>query len=182
MDPDARRAARIATLVAVPAALLTGVLLFTLLRGPGQPTPDDTGAPAPTGPVAMQTRDLTPRAATVCRALLAKLPGKVRGLPQRVVTAGAEQNAAYGEPPIKLRCGVAPVSLPATSTKTVYPLSGACWLPKRGGAEWITLDREVPVAITVPGELSEPGQWVAAFSPYVADTPARERAPSGCRK
>ncbi|MQA27969.1 MAG: DUF3515 family protein [Micromonosporaceae bacterium] len=187
-DPDTRRAARIATLVAIPAALLTAALLLWLLGGPGAPdasrTPDAARTPVPSGPVTMASRDLAPRAATVCRALLAKLPSTIRELPQRVVTSGAEQNAAYGEPPILLRCGVEPVTLPKTSTAVVYPLSGACWLPKktREGTVWTTLDREVPVSVTVPKSLPEPGQWVAALSPHVADTPARERAPSGCRE
>lgn len=184
-DPASRRAAWTATLVAVPVALLAGLLTFWLLGGPPESDgqrPGSSPSPAPTTAVSAEARDLSPRTATVCRGLLARLPGTIRSLPQREVTAGAEQNAAYGEPPVQLRCGVARKTLPDTSTATVYPLSGACWLPNRTGTVWTTVDREVPVAILVPKSRPEPGQWVAAFSRYVAKTPPYADAPSGCRK
>jgi len=178
-----RTAARIATLVAVPVATLLALLLFWLVGG----LPDDAGpprdqqaTPAVTTPVSLPPRALAPRAATVCRTLLAKLPEAIRGLRQRPVTGGAAQNIAYGEPALLLRCGVTRVTLPVTSTETVYPLSRVCWVPDPAGRVWTTVDREVPVSVTVPKPLSEPGQWVAAFSRYVATTPEGGRPPSGC--
>lgn len=179
-DPVVGRAARLATLVAVPVALAVAVLLVWL-TGP-QPQDDPQAQPAAeaTAPVSVAARTLTPRDMTVCRALLAKLPETVRGERQRPVTAGPEQNAAYGEPPLLVRCGVPAVTLPATSTETVYPLSRVCWVADRTGRVWTTLDREVPVSVTVPDALPEPGQWVAAFSRYVATTPRGGSPPSGC--
>lgn len=174
------RAARVATLVAVPVALAVAVLLIWLTSA--RPEDDSPARPATgtTAPVSVAARTLAPRDMTVCRALLAKLPETVRGERQRPVTTGAEQNAAYGEPPLLVRCGVQAVTLPATSTEAVYPLSRVCWVPDRTGRVWTTLDREVPVSVTVPETLSEPGQWVAAFSRYVATTPAGGSPPSGC--
>jgi hypothetical protein len=181
-DPVAGRAARVATLVAVPVAVLVAVLLIWLTGALPEDDPLTRQPPTskPTTPVSVTARTLAPRAATVCRALLARLPETLRGERQRPVTAGAEHNAAYGEPPLLVRCGVPGVTLPATSTETVYPLSRVCWLPDRTGRVWTTLDREVPVSVTVPGVVSEPGQWVAALSRYVAATPEGGSPPSGC--
>jgi hypothetical protein len=182
-DPESRRAARIATLIAIPAALLAGVLALWLaggFGGPGNP-PKPKPRPTPTAPVSMAARDLSTHAAEVCRALLSDLPDSVRDLPRRPVTAGAEQNAAYGEPPVRLTCGVPEPKFAATAT--VYPLSGVCWLPRKAddGTVWTTVDREVPVAVTVPGPRAESGQWAAAFSRYVKKTPVAKDVPSGCR-
>jgi hypothetical protein len=178
-DPVVRRAARVAAFVALPVTLAVAVLL---IRVTGAPPGDDSQAPAAeaTAPVSVTTRALAPRDAKVCRALLARLPAAVRGERQRPVTTGAEQNAAYGEPPLVLRCGAPTVTLPAASAETVYPLSRVCWVPDRTGRVWTTLDRDVPVSVTVPKTLSEPGQWVAAFSRYVATTPEGGSPPSGC--
>jgi hypothetical protein len=183
IDPVTARAARVATLVAVPVAVFVTLLLFWLVGGlPGDSAnPRERRAtPTSTAPVSVPAAALAPEAATVCRALLAKLPEAVSGLRQRPVAGGAEQNAAYGEPPLLLRCGVSPVTPPADSTEYVYALSRVCWMPDRTGRVWTTLDRKVPVSVTVPEPLSEPGQWVAAFSRYVAATPEGGRPPWGC--
>lgn len=180
-DPDTRRAAWIATLVAVPIALLAGLALWPRDPGPPEPTPSPSQA-APTSSASMDARELTTRAATVCRGLIAMLPATTLGeLPRRPVTAGPEQNAAYGH--VLLRCGVDAVTLPDTSTETVYPLSKVCWVPKRvrGGTVWTTLDREVPVSVTIEGSPDETGQWVTALSRYVVKTPPGGDPPSGCR-
>jgi len=174
------RAARVATLVAVPVTLAVAVLLIWLTSAHPEDDPQARPAAGATSPVPVATRALAPRDMPVCRALLAKLPETVRGARQRPVTTGAEQNAAYGEPPLVIRCGVPAVTLPAASTEAVYPLSRVCWVPDRTGRVWTTLDREVPVSVTVPESLPEPGQWVAAFSRYVATTPEGGSPPSGC--
>ncbi len=176
------RAARVATLVAVPVALAVAVLLIWLTGTRPEADPRVRPAADASAPVPVAARTLAPRDMTVCRALLAKLPDTVRGERQRPVTAGPEQNAAYGEPPLLIRCGVPAVTLPATSTETIYPLSRVCWVPDRTGRVWTTLDRQVPVSVTVPDALPEPGQWVAAFSRYVATTPQGGSPPSGCRR
>lgn len=178
-DPDTRRAAWIATLVAVPVALVAGLLLWP--RGAGTPEPQPSTPPAPTSSASVEARELSTRAETVCRGLIARLPGTVADLPRRPVASGPEQNAAYGT--VVLRCGVAPVNLPETSTATVYPLSKVCWFARTTGKEtvWTTLDREVPVSVTVTGPPDETGQVTAAFSPYVVKVPAGGDPPSGCR-
>ncbi|MGH3713310.1 MAG: DUF3515 family protein [Micromonosporaceae bacterium] len=180
-DPDIRRAAWIATLIAVPVALVAGLALWP--RDPGPPQPDASRKPAPTVSASVDARKLSDRATLVCRGLLAKLPGKLGDLPRGPVSAGPEQNAAYGSV-LVLRCGVTPVTLPETSTATVYPLSGVCWFPQRAGTAmvWTSLDRQVPVSVTITGTSDAQGQWIAGLSRYVARTPYGGKPPSGCGK
>lgn len=214
-NPDTRRAgtrsaARLATLVAVPLAVLAGVVSYAVHgdsgggsgarpgdRGaastgttgqggtaPGETAPGGTGRPSAgaTGPVDVTAPALSGRAEVVCRALLSRLPGALRDRARRPVTAGAEQNAAYGDPPITVACGAPVASFPATDL--VYVLDRVCWhaATTTGGTVWTTVDREVPVRVTVPGGYPEPGQWVIEFSgPLIEAVPSAGKAPAGCR-
>jgi hypothetical protein len=184
--PEAR-AARLAVLIAVPIALAAGVTTFLLLgQAPAGPdTPAATTGPrtatVPAAPVRVAAPPLDGLARAACRALISELPAAVRGLPRRAVTAGPEQNAAYGEPPVTLACGGPAPSYGLTDDVSV--LSGVCWHATAGpaGSVWTTLDRAVPVRVTVPAAYDPPGQWVIAFSGPVAATLAPSgTAPSGC--
>lgn len=196
-DRVTRQAALWATVVALPLALLAGAFVFVQF-GPDEPaaapTPSaSTPRPQSTVPVEMAAAPLAERPATVCRALLSKLPAELRDLPQRPVTAGAEQNAAYGDPAITLACGV-PVPKfctdPADPT-ACYPLTdevlginGVCWHPiqQSDAVELTTVDREVPVRVNVPRAYEPPAQWLSEISNVVADSvpPATSGVPSGC--
>lgn len=175
-------AARIATLAAVPITLLAGVLAFWSLGG--FRSAEDTGGPAPlsTGPVGMAAPGLDERAGAVCPVLIARLPEALRDRPSRPVTAGADQNAAYGDPPLTLSCGTPLPPYPPEAT--LNGLSGVCWYTEKGAAadRWTTVDRAVPVTVVVPHEYEPAGQWVIDFSPAIRDVvPAAERIPFGCR-
>lgn len=180
---DRRHAARTATLVAVPVALAVGVLSVLVLR-PATPKPTaspTTAAAQATGAVTVAAPPLSDPAATACRALIAKLPDQVVNAKRRPVSAGAEQNAAWGDPPLLLACGVLMPSIELTTD--VYPISGVCWVatPVSGGALWTTIDRAVPVAVTVPGSPDGSGQWVAALSPAIGTTlELAPHRPTGC--
>ncbi|GIG02764.1 DUF3515 family protein [Catellatospora citrea] len=171
----------IATVVALPIALLAGFGFFQAMRPPAEPAPEPSVAAGPqvmpTTPVTMDAPALTERQATVCRALLSQLPDQVRELPRRAVTAGHEQNAAYGEPALTLACGGPSPSYPPTDD--VYTLDGVCW--HKGDGAWTTVDREVPVRVTVPAAYDPAGQWVINFSKtLIATVPHAERIPPGC--
>src|SRR5690349_2785212 len=147
-DRPKRPAWVVATLTALPVALVAGLIAFWSLGGfrsapAPAPSPSRSGA---TGPVAVEAPSLAEPAATACRALLAGLPDRDGDLPRRPVTAGAEQNAAYGDPPVVLACGV-PKPPPPASTATVLQLSGVCWFAdhRSDATVWTTLDRTVPV-------------------------------------
>lgn len=187
-DPTSRSARRVATLVAVPVAALAGIGAFAALggfdRSPAPGASATPSRPAATSPVTVSAPPLAPQPAAVCRALLARLPQALSVGPRRPVTAGQEQNAAYGDPPVLLSCGFAQVASLAPQD-TVYQLSGVCWhaveLPV--GTVWTTVDREVPVTVTVPRAYDQPGQVVIELVPPVlaAVRPA-PAVPTGCTR
>jgi len=163
--------------------VLAGVVVFWLLGGFRQ-APGGSGASAPprpqsTAPVSVAAPPLSAEQAAACRALIARLPATLDGLPRRPVTQGTGQNAAYGDPPVTLACGAAPV--PSNVTEQPFELSGVCWYPLRraDATVWTTMDRQVPVAVTVPASYEPPGKWVIELSaPVRAAVPA---APTRCR-
>jgi hypothetical protein len=184
-DPVNTGAARTAALIALPVAVVTGLAVFWVLGGFGSPAPRPStarvSAPA-TGPVGMAAPDLPEQTATVCRALVAALPDVLRDRTRRQVSAGPEQNAAYGDPAITLACGGPRPSVDPTGD--VYVLSRVCWyeVPGPGSSTvWTTVDRTVPVTVTVPAAYDPPGQWVIAFSgPVRSSVPATSDVPFGC--
>lgn len=182
VDPVTRSAARWATIVAVPVALLAAAAaVFLTARGDPSPSPSATPRVQSSAPAPMPARALNTRQATVCRALLSQLPRAIRELNQRPVTAGPEQNAAYGDPAITLACGT---TLPSFApTDKVYGLDAVCWhqVPGAGATVWTTVDREVPVTVTVPTVYDQPGQWVIEFAtPVAATVPSVPKVPYGC--
>jgi hypothetical protein len=175
-DPVRRSAALTATLVAVPVAV--AVALIGLLTYHGEPP---APAPAATSPVTMTAAALSTDAGPVCQTVVAHLPDTVAGHARRPVTAGAEQNAAYGDPPITMACGTGQPTVDPTAD--VITLSGVCWLaePGSGRTAWTTVDRAIPVTVTVPGAAEGSAQFVVPFSAAVATAdPRRDTAPSGC--
>jgi hypothetical protein len=183
-DPVRRGAARTATLVAVPVALLVLGVSALAFGGFG------TNPPAPaTGPVTMASRSLPPETASACQLLVSKLPETVAGRARRPVAAGAEQNAAYGDPPITLECGTSTPTVGATAE--VFNLaapgatSGVCWHPIDGDNRtvWTTVDRQVPVTVTVPGSREGSAQSVVPFSQAINENLALrdiDAIPAGC--
>lgn len=198
-DRVARTAALWATLVALPVAVLAGVLIFSTLSGgsaaaPRQTAPSLSPVPVPSGPVTMPAPALPARAAAVCRTALQRLPAALRGLPRRTVTAGPAQNAAYGEPAITLACGVPQPPMCPSERQTgpgcvpwdteLLNMNRICWYAQRGGAAntFTTMDREIPVRVTVPALYEQAAQWVNEFSPALAgeDDTRASGVPSGC--
>ncbi|WP_326554946.1 DUF3515 family protein [Micromonospora sp. NBC_01813] len=192
-DRTTRQAAIWATVVALPLTVIVALAAISRLT-PADPAADPQAgadlsasasasvAPVPTTPVQIAAPVLDERAEIVCRALLSQLPGTLRDLRQRPVSAGAEQNAAYGEPPITVACGVPAATF--APTDLVYPLDGVCWhaAEQPDATVWTTVDREIPVQVTVPGTYDEPGQWVIAFADTLIETVLSDpdAAPRGC--
>ncbi|MEV0152129.1 DUF3515 family protein [Micromonospora sp. NPDC050686] len=185
-DRTNRRAALLATLVAVPVTALVAVLALVRFA-PSEPAaaPSPTPArPQSTAPVEMAAPALADRPATVCRALVSQLPATVRDLAQRPVTAGPEQNAAYGDPALTVACGGAAPSFPATDE--VWVVDKVCWHPAEqpdGSTMLTSVDREVPVTLTLPGAYEGALQWLPPFSDtVVATVPSAKSVPSGCAR
>jgi hypothetical protein len=196
-DRTTRSAALWATVVAVPVAVLVGFLVFAQIR----PASEPVAAPAasasapvavPATPVEMAAPQLSERAAQVCLAVTSQLPTQVRDLPARKVSAGPEQNAAWGEPPLTLACGVPqPQMCERLGDTGCVPLdtellimNRVCWYAAQtsGGATFTTMDREVPVRVTVPPGYEQAAQWANEFSDVVVETnrSKTEGVPSGC--
>jgi hypothetical protein len=176
-DPSRHSAARIATFVAVPIAVAV-LLISVLMFRPSDPQPP---GPAATGPVTMSAPPLAPEYVPVCREIVADLPETVAGQARRSVTDGPEQNAAYGDPPLTLACGTAQPTFPPTDE--VFLLSGVCWHATEGETPtaWTTVDRVVPVTVTVPGTGDGSAQSVVPFSEAIGNNdPRLAQVPSGC--
>ncbi len=194
-DPATRSAALWATVIALPVAVLVGFLVFAQFRPASEPAAaPSASAPVvvPSTPVEMAAPKLSERAAQVCLAVTSQLPTQVRNLPARKVSAGPEQNAAYGEPPLTVACGVAqPQMCERLGDTGCVPLdtellimNQVCWYAEQtgDGATFTTMDREVPVRVTVPAGYEQAAQWANEFSDTVVatDRSRTEGVPSGC--
>ncbi|WP_422738741.1 DUF3515 family protein [Micromonospora sp. WMMD729] len=185
-DRTVRGAALLATVIALPVTLLVAVLAFTKLAPDtpaAAPSPSASTARAQSSaPVEMAAPALAERPATVCRALLSQLPPTIRDLTQRPVTAGPEQNAAYGDPALTVACGGTEPAIPATDE--VWVVNRVCWHPVEETDVTVltTVDRETPVTLRVPRTYPQPLQWAAPISSaIVASVPSGGAIPAGCQ-
>lgn len=201
VDAATRGAALWATLIAVPVALIVGLVVFWQVVPQGADKAADPAASAsapvavPSTPVRMAAPKLSERATQVCLAVTSQLPTTLRNLPGRKVSAGPEQNAAWGEPPVTVACGVTqpvmceridggqPGCVPLDAT--MLAMDGVCWWAADGPAtdEFTTMDREVAVRVSVPGSYQQTGQWANEFSEAVVKTVKSRTTgvPSGCK-
>lgn len=179
---ERRRAARIATLVAIPVTL---VALFGAISFMGSMAgAEEESSDVPDEAVEVAAPDLSDEEFKYCRALITKLPDPLGDLKRRVVSGdnGAPEIAgAWGDPAAKLRCGVEPVKV-AKDAK-VYRLGPTCWFADKSKktTTWTTVDRELAVELTVPNKYEQPGQLAQALSkPVDKKIPASKDAPTGC--
>ncbi len=184
-DRGTRRAALVATLIALPVTLAVAGFTFAKLapdEPAAAPRPSATAARAQsTAPVELPAPTLAERPATVCRALVSQLPDRVRDLAQRPVTAGPEQNAAYGDPALTVACGGTPPIV--APTDEVWSVNKVCWhaVQEADSTVLTTVDRETPVRVRVPRQYEQPLQWVSPISDtIVSAVPSATSAPAGC--
>jgi len=180
---------RVAALVALPVAAVATIGMFVLIAPSstgttpnngaastwrGTPSTGSPGSSAPPGTNLPTTVD------GVCSGLVAQLPQQVHDRTRRPSQGDPARTAAWGDPPITLGCGVAGPSAPADAQ--VWLLNGVCWFSP-DGALWATVDRAVPVTVTLTGVSTAPGQWVIELSaPITATVPPATNAPTGCRQ
>jgi hypothetical protein len=197
-DHTTRNAALWAAAVAVPVAVLVGVLIFSQVIRRAEPAAQPSPAPSavvsvPATPVQIAAPKLSARGAEVCLAVTSQLPTALRNLPARKVSAGPEQNAAYGEPPITVQCGVTQPAMCATLgaggdcvplDTELLNMNNVCWYarPGAGATAFTTMDREIAVRVTVPSAYQQAAQWANEFSDVVVETDKSKTAgvPSGC--
>ena len=147
-----------------------------------------SASPAAAGdqpPVTMAAPALADDAAAVCRAVDRPAADAVRDASRRPVTAGAEQNAAYGDPAAhpRLRRGRRRRS-PRPTTCSRWPACAGRRAPAPAGTVWTTVDRAGAGRGHGPRPTGrQPAQSVAPSrarrSPTVA--PGAQPDPSGCR-
>ncbi|MFL6128998.1 MAG: DUF3515 domain-containing protein [Mycobacteriales bacterium] len=152
--PARRRAAAVATAVAVPLT----VVLVLLVNRPG-PAPAPAASPSAPARVALPPvrvaapPPLSAAAQRSCRDLVSALPTLLGDRPARPVDSPSPYVAAWGEPPVVLRCGVPrPPAFIATADTLV--ISGVTWFAERRGAStaWTAVDRPVYVEVLAPAD------------------------------
>ncbi|MFI9642203.1 DUF3515 family protein [Micromonospora sp. NPDC051925] len=185
-DRSTRRAALLATLVAVPVTVAVAGFILAKLSPDvpaAAPSPSSTSLrPQSSTPVEMAAPALAERPGVVCRALVSQLPATVRELAQRPVTAGPEQNAAYGDPALTVACGGPEPTVEATAD--LWTVNRVCWYAAETSDATVltTLDRETAVTVTVPRAYEAPLQWLSPISDAVVSAvPSGGDSPSGCR-
>jgi hypothetical protein len=131
-----------------------------------------TSAPVPRtalAPVPVTPPPASAGAARHCPPLLAVLPPTLADLPARSVDSPSPYVAAWGEPPVLVRCGVSRPAGFVVGTQTIV-VNGVTWYPEPHGSRtvWTAVDRPVYLEVTVPtGYASGP---VADLSVPVART------------
>lgn len=183
-DPVTRGAAKVAALIALPLALLAGLLAFWRLGGfdGGSKPAANPPNPGATSVVSMPVPTLNPSDATMCLAFVAQLPDKLGALPQRPVSAGGnQQNAAYGDPPVTVACGGPQATNRPLDAQLV--LTRVCWWADDSDPAatlFTTLDRQVPIRVRIPKTYE--GQLIQEFTnPIVASVPSLPQVPAICQ-
>jgi hypothetical protein len=156
---------------------VTVLLALAVNRGsPSHPTPTPT--PTALGPVTVAPLPSSTAAARGCPAVISRLPVVLDGRHSRPAVPASPYVAAWGEPPVVLRCGVPrPSAFVRTSELSV--VNDVQWLPERqpGGTRWTVVDREVYVEVLVPA--GAPSTPVVDLSAVISQAlPAHRPQPS----
>lgn len=150
----------------IPAGTVGVVLAVLLASGCARPVAVDEPTP-------------DPGAAAACRALIAALPDELdHAGRRRDVRPDSPLTAAYGDPPVTIRCGV-PVPAALGAESQLVTVDGVDWLPEELTAGWLmtTVGRAASVEITVPDALGPAPSIAAALAgPIAATVPASPRS------
>ncbi len=119
----------------------------------------------------VQPYEPSARTGQVCSALLEVLPGTVLDAERRAVEPAEVPAAAWGSPPIVLRCGV---SNPPPG-EALVEVEGVAWLPTpgEGGSFLTTTDRVVNVEVAVPEAYDPPANAVVDLAAAIKATVPR---------
>nr|WP_255352954.1 DUF3515 domain-containing protein [Modestobacter sp. Leaf380] len=167
-----------ATAVAVP--VVVALLVLINVFGPGS---DDGGdgdgavaevsgtpvAPRDDSPVEVDTPPITPETDAACPALMSQLPLEVAGETSRRVDSDSPYAYAWGDPAQVLVCGADPPAGFVVGGQQAFQINGVTWFVDTTDATvnvWTTVDRTVPVQITIPS--STDGSVATALSPTIA--------------
>ncbi|WP_026117728.1 DUF3515 domain-containing protein [Nocardiopsis alkaliphila] len=107
--------------------------------------------------VHMQTFEAQPNTAEPCAALVADLPDTLLGADRATIQPESHVMAAWGDPPIGLRCGVPrPAGLEMDST--LREVDGVAWFPQPQDAPsmYTAVYREAYVELSIPASYGAP--------------------------
>ncbi|HEX6338712.1 MAG TPA: DUF3515 domain-containing protein [Jiangellaceae bacterium] len=120
------------------------------------------------GAVEVEPYDVQPGADRACAPLLGDLPEVVSDAVTRDVEPAELPVAAWGQPPIVLRCGV---GLPPEyqPDAVLTEIDGVAWFPVEGvgGQFFATVDREPIVEVAVPDDY-DPATVLGDLGPSIA--------------
>lgn len=140
----------LAALIALPVALLAGVVVFAAMGGFDPNSRVHSGEPVSvTAPPSIAGAD------AACSTLMKNLPKTLAGQEAReVIGAPTNRAAAWGAPPIILRCGV---EKPAVVVGDLQGVEGIFWYgrPVDSNVVWTTTDLPVNVEVTVPDTIEQ---------------------------
>lgn len=123
------------------------------------------------GAVEVDEHVAEPGTAQVCADLVAALPEVVDDAVRRDVSPASPGVAAWGQPPIILRCGVGePTGIDPTSA--VLDVAGVSWraLPGEGGTFFFSDGRAAVVEVAVPDEYAPEGAVLADLAPAMTES------------
>ncbi len=141
--------------------------------------PATSATPAALGPVSVAPPPSSVAAARGCPAVISHLPVVLAGRQSRPAESVSPYVAAWGDPPIVLRCGVPrPAAFVRTSLLTV--VNGVQWLREQRASDtlWTAVDREVYVEVSVPAAYSG-AALVDLSGALIQALPARKPQPGG---
>ena len=170
---------RLAAAIALPLVAIVIIVVLASKIG-SEPTTD------PTAPLALGEVEAPGAATPACAQLMADVPTVLGGLDRRQLVGSALPGtdssggsgdtgsapgeatsdiqagavAAWGDPPVVLRCGIqTPAEL--TCSASVQVVDGVTWLPLtgQGATTYLVIDRSVRIALTVPDTVTSTGPW-----------------------
>ena len=113
-----------------------------------------------------------PQVAAACATFTAALPAELSTVGERRgVSPESDLTAAYGDPPVGVRCGV-PDPTGLTASSTLVTVEGIDWLPEEltGGWRMTSVGRIANVEITVPTEQGPAPSVASDLAPTITGT------------
>ena len=147
--------------------LLAFVLTATHRSAPHRPTGTATAAVTVAAPPSPDDRTQA-----ACVKVFAALPVQLDGLNPRKTETDSSFVAAWGDPPIVLRCGVVKPSIfGTTQAAQLVDVNGVLWQPdpRKSETVYTSVDRSVYVEVTVPAGQDQP---LSSLTPALTSLPA----------
>ena len=113
-----------------------------------------------------------PQAAELCTTFTSALPDSLETAGERRdVDPASDLTAAYGDPPVAIRCGV-PTPDALTPTSQLVTVDGVDWLPEQLTEGWLltTVGRQANVEVSVPSARGPAPSMAADLAPTIEST------------